>query len=368
MPLPLAEVIADHWPDFARRHASRLAAAHYRAVRAVLQCRTPAKGGHVYRCVHCSKNHFAYHSCNHRSCPECGALDQQRWCARQEARLLPGLDYFLLTFTIPDTLRALCKQHPAQLYDLLLRESAGALQDLAATKLEGRLGFTGVLHTWGRQMQHHPHVHLIVPAVAFHPATRTLRFPKQERFLIHEIPLAARFRNRLEMALKARHPEIHARLSTETRAVFAEHRKWRVNCRHAGRGHGAIRYLARYVFKTALSKGRLLGYEPDGRIRLSYQDSTTKRWGVVRLNPDTFLKRFLTHVLPKGFVRVRHFGWLSGAARKTRLLIRALLCGQLDEPTPTLPETPKPCCPDCGAPMIRIAELAPLRFKRGPPP
>ena len=367
MPLALAEVLADHWPGFARRHTSRLATAHHRAVRAVLECRTPALGGHVYRCTHCQKNHFAYHSCNHRSCPQCGALDQQRWCARQEARLLPGLDYFLITFTISSELWPLCRRHPAELYDLLLRESAAALQDLAASKLKGRLGFTSVLHTWGRQMQHHPHVHVIVPAVAFDPATRTLRFPKRDGFLLHTAPLAARFRNRLEIALKTRHPEIHAQLPAEARATFAKDCQWRLDCRHAGRGHAAIRYLARYVFKTALGEGRLLGCEADGRIKLSYQDSTTNRWGVVRLRSDTFLKRFLTHVLPKGFVRVRHFGWLSGAARKTRLLIRALLCGQLDEPPPDLPEPPQPTCPDCGAVMMRIGELAPIDFKRGPP-
>ena len=367
MPLLLAEVLADHWPDFARRHASRLVTAHYGAVEAVLRCRTPAMGGHVYRCDCCKKNHFAYHSCNHRCCPQCGALDQQAWCARQEARLLPGLDYFLITFTIPSELWPLCRQHPAKLYDLLLGESAGALQDLAATKLKGRLGFTSVLHTWGRQLQHHPHVHVIVPAVAFDPSSRQLRFPKQNEFLLHTAPLAARFRNRLEIALNTRHPEIHHALDPKVRSSFDHQSKWRLDCRHAGRGHAAIRYLARYVFKTALGKGRLLGYEPDGRIRLSYQDSTTKQWGVVRLTPDTFLRRFLTHVLPKGFVRVRHFGWLAGAARKTRLLVRALLCGQLDEPAPNLPETPQPTCPDCGAIMIRIAELAPLDFKRGPP-
>jgi hypothetical protein len=365
--LSLAEVLADHWPDFARRHASQLVTAHYRAVRAVLECRTPARGGHVYRCECCEKNHFAYHSCNHRSCPQCGALDQQAWCARQEARLLPGLDYFLITFTIPDKLRGLCKGHPAELYDLLLRESAAALQDLAHTRLGATLGFTSVLHTWGRQMQHHPHVHLIVPAVAFEPATRTLRFPKQGEFLLHTAPLAARFRNRIEIALKARHPEIHRTLSSKARAAFHHHCKWRLDCRHAGRGHAALRYLARYVFKTALGKGRILGYEPDGRIRLSYQDSTSNRWGVIRLRPETFLRRFLTHVLPKGFVRVRHFGWLAGAARKTRLLIRCLVCGEIGEPAPKLPETPEPRCPDCGALMTCIGELAPVHSKRGPP-
>jgi hypothetical protein len=180
----------------------------------------------------------------------------------QEARLLPGLDYFLVTFTIPDTLWPACRAHPAELYDLLLRESAGALQDVAQTKLAGRLGFTTILHTCGRQMQH-----------------------------------------------------------------------------------------------TA-----------DGLIKLAWQNSTTKQWGVAKLSIDTFLDRFLTHVLPKGFVRVRHCGWLSGAARKTRLLVRALLCGELDEPKPKLPEPPQPLCPDCGALMAVVGRLEPLQFKRGPPP
>ena len=367
MPLPLAEVLADHWPDFARRNASRLVTAHYRAVRAVLDCRTPALGGHLYRCEPCQTKHYAYRSCNHRNCPQCGALDQQRWSAKQEARLLPGLDYFLLTFTIPDKLWPLCKAHPKELYDLLLRESAGALQDVAQTKLGGRLGFTSVFHSWGRPMQHHPHLHIVVPAVAFDQDKGELRFPKKADFLLWHEALAARFRNRLEIALKKLHPEWHRALPPDARVALGSRTKWVVDCRHVGRGHGALRYLALYVHKTALSANRLLGYTEDGRIKLSWQDSTSKEWKVTCLSIDTFLKRFLTHVLPKGFVRVRHYGWLAGAARKTRLLVRALLCGELDEPVPNLPETPKPRCPKCGALMTCIAELAPLNFKRGPP-
>lgn len=367
MPLPLAEVLADHWPDYARRNASRLVTAHYRAVEAVLRCRTPAMGGHVFRCAHCQSNHYAYHSCNHRSCPQCGALDQQRWCATQEARLLPGIPYFLITFTIPDTLRPFCKQHPGIAYDLIMRESAGALQDIAQTKLRARLGFTGVFHSWGRQGQHHPHAHIIVPAVGFDEITREVRLPKKAAFLLWHQALAARFRNRFEIALKQHHPELHRALSPEARRSLGPPVDWVVDCKHVGHGRHALRYLARYVFKTAFSSSRILGYTPDGRIKISYQDSTTKQWGVARLKIDTFLQRFLTHVLPKGFVRVRHFGWLSGAARRTRLLVRALLCGEIGEPAPKLPETPKPCCPNCGALMTCISTLAPLHFKRGPP-
>jgi hypothetical protein len=366
VPLALAEVLADRWPGFARRHATRLVTAHYRAVQAVLDCRTEAMGGRVFRCEPCRKTHYAYFSCNHRSCPQCGSLDQQGWCATQEARLLPGIDYWLVTFTIPDVLWPVCRRHPAELYDLLLRESARAMQDIAQTELGGRLGFTSVLHTWGRQMQHHPHVHIIVPAVAFDQATREVQLPDNPEFFLPQHRLAARFRNRLDIALKRQHPDIHLHLSTDAhRALNAV--KWVVDCENVGHGRHAVRYLARYVFKTALGPGRLLGYTADEKLKLSWQSSATRKWGVALLEPDTFLHRFLTHVLPKGFVRVRHYGWLAGAARKTRLLIRCLVCGEIGEPAPKLPETPEPRCPDCGAPMTCIGELAPIRSKRGPP-
>lgn len=364
MPLRLAEVLADHWAEYARGHRKRLVTAHYRAVRAVLACRTRALGGHLYRCAHCKVDQYAYHSCNHRSCPECGGLDQQRWCATQEARLLPGVDYFMVTFTIPSELWPFCRRHPGEAYDLLLRECAAALQDLARSRLGGRLGFTAVLHTWGRQMQHHPHVHLIVPAVAFDEAKRELRFPKKttRKFLLPKGPLAARLRNRFEMAVKARHPEFLAELP----AVFSPRHKWVVDIRHVGHGKPALRYLARYVHKTALGKDRLAGYDADGKLLLRWQHSTTGKWDMARLIPEAFITRFLLHVLPKGFVRVRHFGWMSGAARRTRLLVRALL-GEIGEPVPSLPESPPVCCPQCGLEMTRIARLDPLGHNRGPP-
>lgn len=362
MPLPLSEVLRDHWPDFVRRHRSRLAAAHHRAARAVLACRTPELGGHVWRCTCPGRHHhYAYHSCNHRSCPQCGALDQQKWAAVQEARLLPGVPYFLVTLTVPDSLRGICKLHPAILYDLLLRESAGALKDLCFSKIGGLSGFTAVLHTWGRQLQHHPHVHLVVPAVTLDPAGNGLRHPKDAGFLIHGRPLAARFRNRLEFALRTAHPEIRELILRDHPQAFTRPRV--ADFRHTGSGKPALRYLARYVFKSALGPGRILGYDETGRIRLLCHESGTNRPQVIRLPTDAFLKRWLTHVLPKGFVRVRHYGWMSGAARKTRLKVRALICGQLDEPKPNLPEPPVPRCPHCGAEMTLIMRIEP----RGPP-
>ncbi|HUF80950.1 MAG TPA: transposase [Burkholderiales bacterium] len=362
MPLGLDEVLRDHWPGFARRHATRLAAAHYRAARAVLSCRTPVLGGHVWHCsCHHNHTHFSYHSCNHRSCPQCGSLDQQKWAATQEARLLPGVPYFLLTLTVPDMLHGMCKFKPDILYDLLLREAAGAVKDLCRTKLGGNPGFTTVLHTWGRHMQHHPHVHVIVPGVALDADGERLHFPKQPDFLFHGKPLAVRFRNRLEIALKADHPELHACLLKQHPQVFRC--KWVADVAHTGGGRPALRYLARYVFRSALGPKRILGYDRKGRIRLQCYESGTNRPHVIALRVETFLRRWLTHVLPKGFVRVRHHGWMGGAARKTRLRVRALVCGELDEPKPVLPEAPVPRCPHCGATMKFLAVINP----RGPP-
>ena len=350
MPLELEEVLRDHWPDFVRRHATRLAAAHHRAARAVMSCRTPELGGHVWQCsCHHHHTHYSYHSCNHRSCPRCGSLDQQKWAAVQEARLLPGVPYFLVTLTVPASLRGLCKFAPAVLYDLLLREAAGALKDLCRTKLGGIPGFTTVLHTWGRQMQHHPHVHVVIPGVVLDPQGKLLAFPANPDFLIHGTPLANRFRNRLELALKTGHPELHARLLEQHPETFRG--KWVADVRHTGSGKPALRYLARYVFRSALGPKRIIGYDNSGNIRLLCHESGTNRPHVITMAVDDFLKRWLAHVLPKGFVRVRHHGWMSGAARQPRLLVRALVCGQLDEPAPDLPEPPVPRCPQCGAEM-----------------
>ena len=366
MALDLAELLGEHWASYARAHRQHLCAAHYRAVRRVLTCRTPALGGRLYRCDGCKKRHYAYHSCNHRNCPRCGALDQQIWTAKQEARLLP-VPYFMVTFTIPQQLRSLALAHPKIFYDLLLRESAAALQDLIATKYhDARSGFISVLHTWGRQIQHHPHIHIIVPAVAFNPDTRTLVHPAKDEFLIHYRPLAARFRSRLHTALKNDHPEIYRQLTPRQHHVLSPAKVWNVQLQHAGRGHTALRYLARYVQRSAFNAKRLLGYDQNGNVRLRWTSSDTGRTAVMSLHPHEFIRRWLMHVLPKGFTRVRHYGFLSPAAKRTRLFIRLKL-GELGEPAPKLPEPVPFTCDCCGGALTFLREIAPIHFMRGPP-
>lgn len=372
MALTLADLLAEHWADYARAHAAQLNGAHYRAVRRVLTCRTPALGGQVYQCQNsiCKKPHFAYHSCNHRNCPQCGSLDQQNWSAKQEAKLL-GVPYFLITFTIPSELRTLCLHRPAELYALLLKCSAQALHDIARTKLKtpnGKLGITSVLHTWTRQMQHHPHVHSIVPAIALDQKNHKLIRPKNpENFLVHYQPLAARFRSLIQSTLKNEHPEIHAKLTPEQRRALSPTQKWNVQLQPAGQGKTALRYLARYVHRSAFHPKRLLGYDAQNRLKLLWTDSTTKKTSVLHLHPHEFLRRWLLHILPKGFTRVRHYGFQASAAKKARQQVRRHL-GQGPELPPHLPEPEPFTCPCCGGELKYLREIPRLTYPtRGPP-
>lgn len=369
MALALADLLREHWPGYARAHAAHLHADHYRAVRRVLACRTPEMGGRLYRCGDCQRTHFAYHSCNHRNCPQCGALDQQIWSAKQEARLLP-MPYFMVTLTLPSELRSLCLGHPRTLYDLMLRCSAAALREVVASKArtpDVRIGSTAVLHTWGRQMQHHPHVHHIVPALAFDADKGRLIAPDKDSFLVHYAPLAARLRSLLHQTLRDQHPDIYQNLSADQRRALAPATRWNVQVQHVGRGVTALRYLARYVQRSAFAPTRLLGYHRDGKVLLRWTSSATGKTAVLRLHPHEFIRRWLLHVLPKGLTRIRHYGYLSSAAGKTRARLRMLLGATLNEPPPKLPE-PKPfVCDHCGGALTFLREIARTHPLRGPP-
>lgn len=370
MGLTLADLLERHWPAYQRKHSKHLCRAHYRAVRSVLQCRTPALGGRLYRCADCKQPHFAYHSCNHRSCPQCGAASQQAWSAKQEARLLP-VDYFMVTFTLPSELRSLCAKHPRVLYDLLLTQSAAALKDLVASKYQGaECGFISVLHTWGRQLQHHPHVHLIVPAALFKRNADELVQPSQtdgkSGFLVHFRPLAIHFRHLVGQALQ-QHPEIYGQLSPQQRQCLKPAKTWNVQLQQVGRGQSAIRYLARYVQKSGYTDKRLVGYTPDGKgVLLRWTCSNTGKPGVLRLSIEEFIRRWLIHTLPKGFARVRHYGYLSAAAKKTRLRIRLLLGASAE--APAIAEPQDHACPHCKTGKLQfLRELPRCRPLRGPP-
>jgi len=352
--LSLAEVLRRHWAQYERQFGAQILPSHRRAVQAILNCRTRVLGGEVYRCADCRRDHFVYHSCNHRACPQCGHADATEWIERQKLKLLP-IRYYLITFTVPEGLRAWLRSHQKAGYGALLKESAGALQDVArrAKYLGAELGALSVLHTWGRQLQFHPHVHCVVPAGGLRPDGLRWCQPHSPTFFLPQIVLAARFRSRLQDALQEQ-PE-----ATQIPASVWR-QKWVVDVQPVGSGEAALKYLSAYVYRTALGSQRILADE-DGHITFKYKDSADQRWHTLRVPAQEFIRRFLQHVLPQGFQRVRYYGWLSAAAHTRWQRILALLNWTRPVRPPQEPKA-LPLCLHCGAQLFWVG-----RFIRGPP-
>jgi hypothetical protein len=349
----LAEILRRHWPAYRAKFGNAIPPAHRAAVKAILSCRTPERGGHLYVCE-CGTFEFAYHSCGHRACNQCGRADAQAWTQRQENKLLP-VPYFLVTFTVPKELRSTLRAHAKELYAALFRESSGALADVALTKLNIQLGLTGVLHTWTRQLLYHPHVHYLVPGGGLSPDGLRWKRVEDRQFFLPQRVLAARFKNRLRQWLQAQ----PSNLSIPAQAWRT---KWVVDVQPVGRGQTALRYLAAYVQKTALSPTRLVACD-DTTVTFTHQDRATGHTHTLSLSGREFLRRLLQHVLPTGFQRVRHFGWLSAAASKRWERIQALLDWKPSVPPATEPAAPcAPLCPRCQQPMRLLGTLA-----RSPP-
>ena len=358
--MTLADLLRQHWPEYVARAggAGKIPSPHWRAVEAVLSCRTPRLGGHIHRCTDCGTDHYAYHSCNHRSCPRCGGREQQEWSARQQARLLP-VPYFMLTFTVPEPMREFFRRYERIAYGTLFAAASGAVKDLFADPKHfgGDCGFVAVLHTWTRQMAYHPHLHLVVPAVALEPRGCEVIRAKNPDYLLPYAALAKLYRDRFLAHLRDKHPVLAAELDSQLSDI-----KWNVNLQAVGRGKSALRYLAAYVAKSAFTERRLAGYDAQGRVRLWWTDSDTGRRKLMTLSPCEFIRRWLQHVLPKGFTRVRHYGFLSGAARKAYRRLRFLLgCSRVHVIAPE--ETPM-SCPHCDGPMRLMHKILPAR---GPP-
>ena len=346
----LAALLQRH-PEAARSPEQR------RAVRAILSCRTAAQGGHLYRCEPCARLAFAYHSCHHRACPQCGALQAADWLEERKLHLLP-VPYFLLTFTVPQELRLWFKTEPKFFYNLLFTVTAQALREVALSKLGGEPGFLGVLHTWSRQLIFHPHIHYIVPGGFLSPNQLRWGPPKKSRLFAPRKVLSRRVRSLFRSALQSR-PDLLAAAPVALSAVWRK--EWIVHTQPVGSGEKALAYLAAYVQRSALSSQRILK-EEHGQTTFRYRASDTGAWKLLTLDTTEFLRRFLQHVLPSGFHRIRYFGWLSPAAKNKWQRILALLDWK---PTPRPMPRPewRKTCPCCGQPMQRVALLP-----RGPPP
>jgi len=373
--LSVHEVLRRWAPAYREQFGAAMPTRQREVLQRLLACRTPALGGALHYCPNCDHRHFSYHSCNDRHCPQCGGQDTQQWLEQNAALLLP-VPYFLLTFTVPAGLRRWIRSHPAQGYDLLLAASSQALQDLAQNpkRLGATLGMLGVLHTWTRTLEYHPHVHYLVPGGGLSRDQRQW-VPTRPAFLLPVKALSDRCRTLFREALQKQMPEALAELPAQ---VWQQ--RWVVHSAAVGSGQKALRYLSRYVFKTATGN-RPLQLLPNGRLRWPFRQSGTGRWRHIDLEPFEFIRRFLQHVLPSHFHRVRRFGWLHPASRTKLKRVRALLkippllsdaeqaawqvpaARPLPGATPAAqPPLPNPAalrCPRCGRPLRLIAQWSP---------
>lgn len=313
----LAEIFRQYGPAYRAKFGDRLLPSHRQAMWAIEHCRTEALGGHVYHCPDCDQRVYQYHSCRNRHCPKCQNEQAQHWIEHQQNLLLP-VPYFMLTFTLPAPLRPVARSHQTPLYDLLFRTSVSATQHLAADPhfVGGQLGLVGVLHTWGRTLTYHPHVHYLIPAGGLADEGQTWR-PAHDDFLVPVKALSGIFRARFRDALRA------TELFDLVPATVWE-QDWVVHCQAVGNGETAFKYLAPYIFRVAISNSRILTVEDD-HVTFRYRASDSGQAKLCTLAAEEFIHRFLQHVLPKGFVKVRYYGFLSVAQRSHLTTIRQQL-------------------------------------------
>jgi len=354
--LEVAEIIRLHGEAYLRQYGSSLSSVQKRALRDISACRTPQLGGHVYQCGHCQEKVFSYHSCRNRSCPKCHQSQTQRWIEKQRGRL-PACSYFLVTFTLPAELRPLARTHPKKIYSLLMKAAADALQKLAADPqfLGARLGILAVLHTWTRAMLFHPHVHILVTAGGLAPGGQTWVSPKHAKFLVPDRALSIIFRAKFCAGLK------RAGLLSNA-PILVWKKNWVVHSQHAGRGDKVLDYLGRYIFRIAMSNSRLESID-NGMVRFRYRDNRSQEIRRVTLPGIEFIARFLQHVLPRGAVKVRHYGIFSPSSKSVLARARQLLSqhSSVADQSPSSPQqliephSPARQWPTC--PLCRIGTL-----------
>jgi Putative transposase/Transposase zinc-binding domain len=364
----LGEIFRRYGPAYRARFGHALSPSQLQAMQAIEACRTEALGGHVYTCPSCQFTRYSYHSCRNRHCPTCQQDATQAWLAEQHALLLP-VPYFLVTFTLPSELRAIARQQPGTIYPLLFHTSAAALQQLAQDPrfLGGQIGMLGVLQTWTRDLRYHPHVHYLVPALALAPDGKRWLVGNSD-FLVHVKPLGELFRVKFRVGLRQTPwaGQIDAR---------AWARSWVVDCRPVGSGASALKYLAPYIFRIALSNNRIEQVANE-TVTFRYTEGKTGAYKRATLPVNTFIGRFLAHVLPKGFVKVRYYGLLSAGKRHLLKEVRSLLALQQtvptlvcavaqSEPLVVTPEADEHRCPSCGQRMQLIQTL-PSKRKQQP--
>jgi hypothetical protein len=379
--LEVADIFRGHGPAWRRANAGHVSLGQLKVMSAIENCRTAALGGHVARCEDCSHTQIAYNSCRNRHCPKCQGAAAKQWLAEREAELLP-VPYYHVVFTLPAPISDIAYQNKAVIYDILFKASAEALTTIAADPkhLGARVGITSVLHTWGSAMTHHPHVHMIVPGGGISLDGKRWVACRPGFFLPVHV-LSRLFRRLFLEKLVAAHKQLqlfgtHAPLAqAQTFATYlAPLRKteWVVYAKRPFGGPQAVlAYLSRYTHRVAISNRRLIAFDGNG-VTFKWKDYRAKgreRAKLMTLASNEFIRRFLIHVLPHGFHRIRHYGLFAGSTRadaiaRARELLKVPVppsqAGDEGERDGTEPQTLSHPCPCCGGRMIIIET-----FQRG---
>ena len=380
----VADIFRAAGPAYRAAHAGHLSLAQLKVMSAMENCRTAALGGHVEACEDCGQWRIAYNSCRNRHCPKCQGAAARTWLAEREADLLP-VGYFHVVFTLPAEIADIALQNKALVYDLLFKAASETMLTIAADlkHLGARIGITAVLQTWGSAMTHHPHVHMIVPGggIALDGSRWVSSRPA---FLLPVHVLGKLFRRLFLTRLVALHDAgrlgfFGSLVHMADRRAFLRHlapvrtKRWVVYAKAPFAGPEAVlAYLSRYTHRVAISNRRLMTFNESG-VTFRYKDyrrDGVDRQQVMTLAADEFIRRFLLHVLPRGFHRIRHYGLLAGSTRKASLsLARKLLevAAPPDVDTPGVPDDFRPPCRCCGGRMIVIEVFERWRQPRGPP-
>jgi len=391
--LEVADIFRQAGPAYRQEHADALSRGQRCVMSAVERCRTAALGGHIEECDECGHQRIAYNSCRNRHCPKCQSLVRAQWLEDRQADLLP-VDYFHVVFTLPKQIAAIAYQNKAVVYEILFQATAETLRTIAADPkhLGAEIGFITILHTWGQNLLHHPHLHCVVPGGGL-SADGKRWIPCRSRFFLSVNVLSRLFRRLFLTRLKAAFAAGQLRFlnSLEPLQVPRAFARYLAPLRRAewvvyakppfGGPQHVLEYLGRYTHRVAISNNRLIGLD-DGKVSFRWKDYRDEsRQKVMRLDAPEFIRRFLLHVLPHGFQRIRHYGLLANRHRAAKLA----RCRQLlSVPLPTAKLTDAALdyrdryeiltghslrdCPHCGrGHMVCIETFLPGAMPRGPP-
>lgn len=394
--LEVADVFRDGALSFLSEYGPTLSREQRAVLRAVMDCRTPALGGHLQQCDDCGHQRTQYNSCRNRHCPKCQALARAQWLEARCLELLP-IPYFHTVFTLPKELGPLALQNQRLVYGILFQAAAQTLQSVAANPqhLGAQIGVLAVLHTWGQNLMHHPHVHCVVTGGGLSPdRSRWMACKRSRRRKLHFfLPvrvLSAVFRGKfielLKRAFSQGRLNFYGKLACLAQEAAFEHllnvsvsKDWVVYAKRPfGGPEQVLKYLARYTHRVAISNSRLLDLQ-DGRVRFHYKDyADQQQTKILPLSSSEFIRRFLMHTLPSGFVRIRYYGFLANRYRQARLAQCRLLLGVKTEvpPGPAEPTAPTEVfdpprkheiCPACGRGRLVIVDAVPAQRPLRPP-